>query len=262
MSQQHANWRNSDSYERYMGRWSRLVAQHYIEWLNQAQQLHWLDVGCGTGALSQTIMAKAHPKTLCGVDLSVDFAGHAQSTVTDARFVSCNAQHLPFENQTFDVVASGLVLNFVPQPQYAVNEMRRVAKDGGLVSVYVWDYAGKMEFLRYFWDTAIVLDASSKTFDQAERFPICQPEPLREVFQNAGLNSVEVQPLEIATVFQDFEDYWIPFTLGNFPAPRYVVALPADHQAQLRTMLLEKLPIDSDGKIRLQARVWAVRGTV
>jgi SAM-dependent methyltransferase len=262
MAQQHANWRSGDSYERYMGRWSRLVANDYIQWLNQPAHAHWLDVGCGTGALTEHILRKANPQSIVGVDMSVDFANHAQSTLADARFLACNAQNLPFNDDTFDAVVSGLALNFVPQPQQAVNEMQRVTKAGGVVSVYVWDYAGKMEFLRYFWDTAIVLDPSSKTFDQAERFPICQPEPLREVFQNAGLQNVEVQPIEINTVFQDFEDYWLPFTLGNFPAPRYVVALPEDHQAQLRKMLLDKLPIDSDGKIRLQARVWAVRGTM
>jgi ubiquinone/menaquinone biosynthesis C-methylase UbiE len=261
MAQQRENWSSGDKYERYMGRWSRRVADAFIQQLNLPVHLNWLDVGSGTGALSQAIVTRAQPMRVLGLDLSAGFASDARNNIANARFLVSDAQNLPLQAATFDAVVSGLVLNFVPQPQQAVHEMRRVAKSNAVVSVYVWDYAGKMEFLRYFWDAAAIVDGSAKAFDQAERFSICQPDALTQVFKDAGLNNVEVHPLEIATVFQDFDDYWQPFTLGNFPAPKYTMSLSEEKRAELRQLLLERLPIDTDGKIHLSARVWVARGT-
>jgi SAM-dependent methyltransferase len=261
MAQQRENWSSGDKYERYMGRWSRLVADAFVQWLNLPADLNWLDVGCGTGALSQHIATKANPQHVTGVDLSAGFVADAQHNVANAKFLVSDAQNLPFHAAIFDAVVSGLVLNFVPQPQQAVHEMQRVAKPKGVVSVYVWDYAGKMEFLRYFWDAAALVDGSAKAFDQAERFSICQPDALTQVFRETGLNNVEVHPLEIATVFQDFDDYWQPFTLGNFPAPKYAMSLSEEKRAELRELLQNRLTIDADGKISLSARVWVARGT-
>jgi SAM-dependent methyltransferase len=259
MAQQRENWSSSDKYERYMGRWSRLVADTFVQWLNLPAHLNWLDVGCGTGALSQHIATKTNPQQVTGVDLSAGFVSDAQHNIANAKFLVSDAQKLPLLSASFDAVVSGLVLNFVPQPQQAVHEMRRVAKSNAIVSVYVWDYAGKMEFLRYFWDAAAIVDGSAKAFDQAERFSICQPDALAQVFKEARLNNVEIHPLEIDTVFQDFDDYWQPFTLGIFPAPKYTMSLSQEKRAELRQLLQNKLPIDTDGKIPLTARVWAVR---
>src|SRR6202043_1367159 len=117
-----------------------------------------------------------------------------------------DAQALSIDSASFDVVVSGPALNFVPEPRRAVAEMTRVARPGSAVAAYVWDYAEKMELMRYFWDAALVLDPTALEFDEGRRFPICQPSPLAELFKNAGLQEVELRPIDIPTHFRDFDD--------------------------------------------------------
>lgn len=139
-----------------MGRWSRLVAREFLAWLAVSPDSAWLDVGCGTGALMQGILDVEAPRSVVGIDPSEGYIGYAREHVRydRVRFEVGDAHNLPFEAATFDAVVSGLVLNFVPEPARAVAEMKRVARPGGTVAAYVWDYAGKMELMRYFWDAA------------------------------------------------------------------------------------------------------------
>ena len=157
-------------------------------------------------------------------------------------------------------MVAGLVLHFVPQPQLALSEMIRVAKPGGRVAAYVWDYAGKMQLLRHFWNAAAALDPQAADLDEGRRFPLCQPQPLVELFQSAGLKNVEVRAIDISTDFKDFDDYWSPFLGGQGPAPSYTLSLSEDQRAALRERLRAGLPIALDGSIPLVARTWAVRG--
>jgi SAM-dependent methyltransferase len=122
-------------------------------------------------------------------------------------------------------VVSGLVLNFVPDPALAAREMTRVARPGGRVAAYVWDYAGRMELIRHFWDAAAALDPAAAELDEGRRFGLCQPEPLGRLFRDAGLADVGVRPIEVATRFRDFDDYWDPFLGGQGPAPGYAMSL-------------------------------------
>jgi SAM-dependent methyltransferase len=161
-----------------------------------------------------------------------------------------------------DAAVSGLVLNFVADPTRMAAEMRRVVRPGGTVALYVWDYAGKMELMRYFWDAAAALDAAARELDEGVRFPVCRPEPLAELLRAAGLVAVETRALDVPTVFADFDDYWSPFLGGQGPAPGYCVALPEEKRARLRERLRRALPAERDGRIALLARAWAVRGTV
>jgi hypothetical protein len=138
--------------------------------------------------------------------------------------------------------------------------MARAAKSGGVVAAYVWDYAGRMQLMRHFWNAAIALDPAVQGLDQGRRFPICQPEPLRELFQNAGLRGVEVHAVDIATDFRDFDDYWLPFLGGQGPAPGYIMTLSDDQRVALRERIRAGLPFALDGSIPLAARAWAVRG--
>jgi ubiquinone/menaquinone biosynthesis C-methylase UbiE len=169
-------WTAGDSYEAYVGRWSRLVAREFIEWLRLPAQLRWLDVGCGTGALSETILACAAPAELLGIDPSEEFVAAASDRLQGkwARLQIGEARALPLEDAAFDVVVSGLVLNFVPTPATAVAEMRRVVRAGGTVALYVWDYAREMQMMRHFWNAAVALDPSARPLDEAERFLICK----------------------------------------------------------------------------------------
>jgi SAM-dependent methyltransferase len=177
-----------------------------------------------------------------------------------AQFEVGDAQALPVETGTYDAVVSGLVLNFVPQPRQAVAEMARAAKPKSVVAAYVWDYAGKMQMMRHFWNAAAALDPAARDLDEGRRFPICQPEPLRELFQNAGLREVEVRPIDIAADFRDFDDYWSPFLGGQGPAPGYAMSLSDERRAALRERIRAGLPFALDGSIPLVARAWAVRG--
>ena len=161
----------------------------------------------------------------------------------------------------YDVVVSGLVLNFVPLPERMLAEMARALTPGGMLALYVWDYAGKMQLLRHFWDAAAALDPEAVELDEGRRFPICHPERLAELFRGAGLEKVETRPIDVPTHFRDFDDYWQPFLGGQGPAPGYAQALSEARRAALRERLRAALPAAIDGSIPLVARAWAVCGT-
>ena len=255
-------WANGAAYEPYVGRWSRLVAREFLGWLNVPAKSRWLDVGCGTGALSQTILDFAAPGSVKGIDRSDGFVAFARQRLQDerAQFETGDAQALPVETGAYDAVVSGLMLNFVPEPGRAVAEMVRAARPAGVVAVYVWDYAGKMQMMRHFWDAAAAFDPAAGDLDEGRRFSICQPGPLEELFRGVGLRQVEIRPIEIATAFQDFDDYWKPFLGGQGPAPGYVQSLSDERRAALRDHIRAGLPFAPDGSIPLVARAWAARG--
>jgi len=255
-------WALGSAYELYVGRWSRLVARDFLAWLAVPAGRRWLDVGCGTGALSESILEHAAPSNLVGLDASAGFVEHARVHIADARaaFRVGDAQALPFEEASFDAAVSGLVLNFVPEPARMAGAMRRVVKPGGLVAVYVWDYAGEMELMRYFWDAAAALDPAARDLDEGRRFPVCRPGPLAELARAAGLVEVETRPLNIPTTFLDFDDYWTPFLGGQGPAPAYCMSLGEERRVALRERIRAALPIRPDGSLALIARAWAVKG--
>jgi SAM-dependent methyltransferase len=257
-------WGNAEAYEAYMGRWSRPAAESFTAWLALSSGLSWLDVGCGTGALTRAVLAAADPGQVLGVDPSADFIATASARIVDprARFAIGDARALPVSSEAFDAVVAGLALNFVPEPEGALAEMVRAARSGGTVAAYVWDYAGEMQLVRTFWQAAIALDPAATAHDQGRQFPICQPEPLTGLFRDAGLGSIEVHAIEVPTKFHDFDDYWLPHLLGGSGvAQRYVTTLGETHRTALRDQLETTLPIAADGSILLTARAWAVRGT-
>jgi SAM-dependent methyltransferase len=252
------------AYQSFMGRWSRAAAREFLAWLTIPPGRRWLDVGCGTGTLSATILESASPDVVYGVDPDRASVEYAQSTITDnrARFIVGDALALPSEMEGFDVIVSGLVLNQLSIPADGVAEMIRVAKSGGMVAAYVWDFAEGMQMLRYFWDTAIELDPAAEELDQTRQFALCHPDRLRELFEGSGLADVRVRAIDAPAVFQDFDDYWTPFLSGrDLRAPGYVISLDEDRRAMLRERLRARLPIDADGSIHLVARAWAVRGS-
>ena len=255
-------WSSGAKYEAYVGRWSRLVAREFILWLAIPTARRWLDVGCGTGALTQTILNIAEPDAVTGVDPSEGFLAHARATITDprARFLVGDAQAAAIESESVDAVVSGLALNFVPDTARAAAEMARVTRPEGTVAVYVWDYAGEMQFMRYFWDAAAAVDLNARELDEGPRFPICHPDALERLFSAAGLRDVTTRAIDIATTFRDFDDYWTPFLGGQAPAPGYAMSLSEDRRTELREYLRARLPYDGDGSIPLIARAWAVRG--
>jgi len=257
-------WGSGDAYERYVGRWSRKVAVELLRWLAVEPGLAWADVGCGTGALAETILATCEPTAIEGVDASEGFVAAARQRLRDprVRFITGDATRLPWDPAMFDVTVSGLVLNFVKDHESMAREMVRVTKPGGQVASYVWDYAGGMQMIRHFWDAAIAVNPGDAKLDQAERFPICQLGPLQALFERVGLEDVTARAIEIPTAFRNFEDYWNPFLGKTGAAPSYLASVGDDVRERIRLRLRARLASAEDGPIELTARAWAVRGIV
>ena len=255
-------WASGAAYEPYVGRWSRLVARDFVEWLKLPSDARWVEVGCGTGALTSALLASARPALVTAADRSMGYVRYARAQVRDAHvhWIATEASQLPVRSSVSAAAVSGLVLNFLPAPVACVLEMARVVRANGTVAAYVWDYAGRMELMRYLWDTAVELDPAAAELDEGRRFPLCQPRALRELWAAAGLREVETRAIEVMTPFAGFEDYWQPFLGGQGPAPGYVVSLSAERREVLRERLQARLPTRPDGRIELMARAWAVRG--
>ena len=237
-------WASGAAYDPFLGRWSRLVAAEFVRWLDVAPGARWVDVGCGTGALTETILRDAAPASVLGVEPSEAFAAHARAAVPAARVVRGSATALPLRDGAADLVVSGLVLNFVPDPAKAVAEARRV---GRTVAAYVWDY-GAMEMLGHFWAAAGDLG-----HDETARSPMVHPVTLGE------LTGGEPYAIDVTLRYADFDDYWTPFLGGTGPAPAYLATLDDDAREALRERVRARLPVAADGSIPLTARAWAVR---
>ena len=257
-------WDAGSTYEEFMGRWSRRLARPFLSWLRVPGSVHWLDVGCGTGALTAAICSHASPASVLGCDPAPHFVDYARRQFRDdkASFVVAGAGRLPRRADGYGSVTSLLALNFFPDPGAAVAEMRALTVPGGTVSACVWDYGGRMEFLRYFWDAVVALDATARSLDEAERFPLCRPDALADLFSTGGLGRVACDPIEIRTEFASFDDYWRPLLGGTGPAPSYVASLDTDRRRALARQLEAALPRGAGGTIPLTARAWAVRATV
>ena len=265
MDQKHVSdtWERGSSYEQYVGRWSRQVAPLFLSWLNIPAGRRWLDVGCGTGALCAAIVDGCSPSSVAGVEPSEGFLKAAKENLAGrAALHQGSATALPLADASVDVVVSGLVLNFVSDQPAAVLEMARVTRKRGAIAAYVWDYAGKMELMRFFWDAAVDLDPGAAKLDEGVRFPLCRPEALENLFASAGLQEVEVKPIDIPTSFADFDCYWQPFLGGQGPAPAYAMSLDEAARARLRDHIRERMPTKANGSISLTARAWAVRARV
>lgn len=257
------NWLVGDPYERYMGRWSRRLAPKFLAWLKVAPDLRWLDVGCGTGALSSAILAACSPASVVGIDPSEGFLERARQQLGDRVVLhQAAAGSIPLDDDRIDASVSALVLNFVPEAAAALREMTRVTVVGGTVAACVWDYAGRMDLIRLFWDTATALDPGARALDEGARFALCHPDALSDLFKGAGLQDVEGSSIEIATPFVDFDDYWSPFLGGQGPAPAYAMALDEVARTRLRDGLRARIEARPGGGAGLAARAWAVRGTV
>jgi len=256
-------WQRGNPYEQYVGRWSREVAPLFLSWLNIPAGRRWLDVGCGTGALCAAIVDRCSPSSVAGVEPSEGFLKTARENLAGrAALHQGSATALPLADASVDAVVSGLVLNFVPDQPAALREMTRVTRKGGTIAAYVWDYAGKMELMRYFWDAAVELDADAARLDEGPRFPICRPEALEQLFASAGLEAIEVKAIDIPTTFADFDDYWQPFLGGQGPAPAYAMSLDESARSRLRDHIRARMPAEANGLISLTARAWAVRARV
>lgn len=256
-------WERGSAYERYVGRWSRQIAPLFLSWLNIPAGRRWLDVGCGTGALCAAIVDRCSPRSVVGVEPSEGFLETAKENLAGrATLHQGSATAIPLGEGSVDVVVSGLVLNFVSDPRAAILEMARVTGTEGTIAAYVWDYRGKMEAMRFFWDAAVALDPEASRLDEGVRFPLCDPDALETLFANAGLKEVDARAIDIPTPFASFDDYWQPFLGGQGPAPAYAMSLDEAARGRLRDRLEARIPTTPGGAISLTARAWAIRGSV
>jgi SAM-dependent methyltransferase len=219
-------------------------------------------VGCGTGVVSGAVLEEAAPRVLVGVDRSAAFLAAAADRVRDPRacFVAGDAAALPVGDGTADAVVSGLVLNFLPDPRAALAEWRRVLRPGGVLGLYVWDYAEGMQLMRVLWDAATELDPAAADLDEGRRSLWCRPGPLQRLTEAAGFDGVDVEAVNVPTVFRDLDDYWAPFLGGTGPAPAYVSGLAPDAREELRALVARRLPRRPDGSVPMVARAWLVLG--
>jgi len=255
-------WSDGLAYEAYVGRWSRFVAEQFLAWLDIPLNSSWLDLGCGTGVLIRSIIKLASPAKIFGIDRSTGYVMYARHEAhhQETHFLVGDVLNLPLVENSCDVGVSGLVLNFITNPQKAVEEMKRAVGSGGQVAVYVWDYAGGMQMIRHFWDAAVSLDPQAARYDEGLIFPICKHEALANLFNSTGFREVEVRAFDIPTHFKDFNDYWSPFLRGQGPAPGYVRMLDEKQRIALMERIRLSLPVAQDGSIHLWARAWGVRG--
>ena len=263
-SSRHVAWSAGDSYDAYMGRWSRQIATKFLDWLDKEKALDWLEVGCGTGALSESILSKCEPSSFLGIEQSEGFVATARENIADdrAEFQVGDAQDLALPEQSRDSIVSALVLNFIPDKEKALKEMIRVSRPGGTVAFYVWDYpGGGVEFMRAFWQAAISINPEAADLAENKRFPYCTQEGLEGLASAAGLVEIESTPLEAPAIFKSFDDFWHPFTLGAGPAPGYCMNLEPEVREQLRSTLMDRLPIQNDGTIPMKIRAWGIKAT-
>jgi SAM-dependent methyltransferase len=253
---------NALGYEGYVGRWSRLVAAQFVQWLGVPASKDWFDLGAGTGILTQIILQQAAPRKVLGMDLSESYITLARENVIDQRveFKVEDATSLTAKAPEYDVAVSGLMLNFLPDPQQTLRTMQQLVKPDGVVASYVWDYGGKMEMMRHFWDAAIAIDPSAAQADAGKRFAICDPDHLYAAFVETGLHQVDLRPIDIPTRFKDFDDYWLPFLAAQGSISKYLTSLDEAGVSAITAKLREQLPIISDGSIELTARAWAAKG--
>lgn len=257
-------WTNAEHYEPYIGRWSRLVAPRFVDWLDVPPESRWLETGCGTGALTSAIVERARPSDVLATDTSQPYLDHARRLMHDpgVDFRLESAEHVGLPDASVDVAVSALLLNVLADPAVALAESRRVSRTGGIAGAYVWDYSNPLSAMRFFWDTAILLDPVARRLHEGRRFASWSASELARRFRTTGFTDVEVADIEIETTFAGFGDYWEPMLGGQGPAPTYIASLEPGAVDTLRSAVYRQLPFEDDGSIRLRSRAFAVRALV
>lgn len=251
---------NALDYHKFIGRWSQLVAHKFVAWLSMSPRCRWLDVGCGTGALTTEIITEASPQNVCGIDPSAERIAYAHQALPTVEFLVGSAEQIPHNWVNFDVAVSGLALNCMADPAQALANMIKTTHSRGVVAAYCWDFGQGLQMLRYCWDSLAKLDIAAMDLDPVKRYPLARPDQLKALFESARLHHVEIRTIEVPTLFCNFEDYWFPFVRGTGTTQQYVQSLTERNRLILRDHLKQKLPIQPDGTIPLIAKAWAIKG--
>lgn len=248
----------ADDYERFMGRWSRAIGEKFLAWLDPPKGARWLDVGCGTGAFSGLIVQHGAPKSVTGIDPAPAQIEHARKSFPSVAFQVADLMDMPFGDDAFDVVASALVIHFIPDRAKAFGEMRRVARPGGLIAAYTWERTATAEFAPY----APMLRALESIGAEALRSPTVPEgnlEGLLASLNAAGYKDIALTKIEATQSFRDFEDFWQTQTLPFSPPGKSVAKLDDLRRGKLREVLRATLPTGKDGSISYPARAVAFK---
>ena len=243
-------------YERFMGRWSRAIGEKFLAWLAPPPNARWLDVGCGTGAFSELILRHCSPKSMAGIDPSPAQIEYAQKLLPAVRFQVADSSALPFDDQRFDVVASALVIHFIPDRAKAFAEMRRVLRPGGLMAGYTWKRTATRDFASY----VPMLRGVESVGGEPLHSPIVpegSADGMRASFSAAGYEAISITEIEVSQTFRNFDEYWEVQTLSFSPPGKSVARLDDRQRVRLRDHMRETLPIAADGSITYSATALA-----
>lgn len=248
------------AYERYMGKWSQLAGEIFLDWLASKPGLRWLDVGCGNGAFTEMLVERCAPALVQGIDPSEGQLAFARTRPVSrvAQFRQGDAMTLPFPDDTFDAAVMPLVIFFVPDPAKGVAEMARVVCPGGLITAYAWDMFGggfPYEALQVEMRGMGVTVAVPPSPD-ASRI-----DAMRDLWTSAGLDAAETREITVQRTFADFEDYWTTILGGPSVSPK-LAAMASEDLALLKARMRARLPTDATGRITYSARANAVKGRV
>jgi ubiquinone/menaquinone biosynthesis C-methylase UbiE len=249
------------AYERYMGRWSRAAGAVFLDWVAPPKDVRWLDVGCGTGVFTQLVLDTCSPAALTAVDPSAAQIDQArkQPVARQADFRVADAQALPFPEASFDVVASALVINFIPDRPRALAEMRRVGCPGATVAGYVWDFAAQRG------PSFPMLRGLSEIGAEPPLLPGAADSTLaalRALFERAGFEEIANRPIEVTQTFRDFDDFWQAQTPSFHPVTKTIAALPDTNRRKLIEAVQAGLPSGADGRIAYSVRANAIKARV
>jgi SAM-dependent methyltransferase len=261
MSSEQTSFTDGEAYERRMGRWSRMVGGPFLTWLDVPKGLRWLDAGCGNGAFTEEIIAHCAPAAVTGIDpaeAQISYA-RARPGTKQADYQLGDAQDLPSDDGSFDVAVMALAISFIPDPAKAVAEMARVVRSGGSVATYMWDLpGGGLPFNPLY--------GALKSMGLAPPLPpsadASRRETLRDLWVNAGLQSVETEVFRIPVTFANFGDFWESNALPVGPLGKFIQSLAPAAKDELRQRLHDRLPVSPDGRIAYESFANAVKGRI
>ena len=242
----------AEAYAQFMGRFSVPLARLFADHVGVAAGQTALDVGCGTGALTDVLVQRLRPRQVCAIDPSESFLAVMRERLPGVEVRRGRAEQLPFDDDRFDVVLAQLVVHFMSDPVRGLKEMARVARPGRLVAANVWDHAGGGGPLAVFWEAA---RAGDPDVAGESDLPGVREGHLQELFTEAGLTDFTSATLTVAVPHDSFDAWWHPFTLGVGPAGTYLAGLNPDERDALRRRCQARVP---DGSGVTRARAWAV----
>jgi SAM-dependent methyltransferase len=258
MTSEQIRFEDGDGYEQYMGKWSRLVGESFLDWLAPAAGLHWLDIGCGNGAFTESIIERCSPAFVHGIDPSEAQLAFARTRLAAraAAFRQGDAMALPFTDDVVDVAVMPLVIFFVPEPARGVAEMARVIRPGGIATAYAWDMDGGGFPYQTLQDEmrAMGIPVPVPPSGEASRLEV-----MHELWTNAGLEGVETRVITVERTFAGFDDYWTTILKGP-SVGRQLEALSSHDVSVLQARMRTRLPMAAEGRMTCRAHAHAVKG--